>query len=45
MSFEMLVMGGAVMYSCPQKWEKGDGNGADDNCVMTGEGWGNRMRG
>lgn len=32
-------MGGALMYSCPQKWEKGDGNGADDNRVRAGEGW------
>lgn len=38
-------MGGTVMYSYPRKREKGDGNGADDYCVMTGEGWGNRMRG
>lgn len=43
MSFEVLFMGGAVIYSCPQKWEKGEGNGADDNRVRTGEGWGNRM--
>lgn len=39
MSFDVLVMGGALMYSCPQKWEKGDGNGADDNRVRAGKGW------
>ncbi|EHG15470.1 hypothetical protein HMPREF9138_01922 [Prevotella histicola F0411] len=44
MSFEVLVMGGALMYSCPQKWEKGDGNGADDNCVRTGKGWNKQDR-
>ena len=39
MSFEVLFMGGAVIYSCPRKWEKGDGNGADDNRRRAGEGW------
>lgn len=39
MSFEVLFMGGAVIYSCPRKREKGDGNGADDNRVMAGGGW------
>lgn len=39
MSFEMLLMGSTVMYSCPRKWEKGDGNGADDNRVRAGKGW------
>jgi hypothetical protein len=32
-------MGGTVMYSCPRKREKGDGNGADDNRVRAGKGW------
>ena len=32
-------MGGAVIYSYPSKWEKGDGNGADDNRVRAGKGW------
>lgn len=32
-------MGGTVMYSCPRKWEKGDGNGADDNRRRAGKGW------
>ena len=27
------------MYSCPRKRERSEGNGADDNCVMTEEGW------
>lgn len=39
MSFDVLVMGGALIYSCPRKREKGDGNGADDNRVRTGKGW------
>lgn len=39
MSFEVLFMGGAVIYSCPRKWEKGDGNGADDNRVRARKGW------
>lgn len=39
MSFEVLFMSGALMYSCPRKWEKGDGNGADDNRVRAGKGW------
>ena len=39
MSFEVLFMGGTVMYSCPRKGEKGDGNGADDNRVRAGKGW------
>lgn len=39
MSFEVLFMGGAVIYSCPRKWEKGDGNGADDNRGRAGGGW------
>lgn len=38
MSFEVLFMGGAVIYPCPRKWEKGDGNGADDNRVRAGKG-------
>lgn len=39
MSFEVLVMGGAVIYSCPRKGEKGDGNGADDNRRRAGGRW------
>lgn len=39
MSFEVLPMSGAVIYSCPQKWEKGEGNGAEDNRVRAGKGW------
>lgn len=39
MSFEVLFMGGAVIYSCPQKWEKGEGNGAEDNRVRARKGW------
>ena len=35
----MLLMGGTVMYSCPRKWEKGDGNGAEDNRRRMGGGW------
>ena len=27
------------VFHRPRKWEKGDGNGADDNRVRTGEGW------
>lgn len=38
MSFEVLFMGGAVIYSCPRKREKEDGNGADDNRVRAGKG-------
>lgn len=32
-------MGGTVMYSCSRKRERGEGNGADDNRVRTGEEW------
>lgn len=39
MSFEVLPMSGAVIYSCPRKREKGEGNGADDNRVRAGKGW------
>lgn len=39
MSFEVLFMGGAVIYSCPRKGEKADGNGADDNRRRIGGGW------
>lgn len=39
MSFEVLFMGGTVMYSCPRKRERGEGNGADDNRGRTGGGW------
>lgn len=26
-------------FPCPRKQERGEGNGAEDNCVRTGEGW------
>jgi hypothetical protein len=26
-------------FPCPRKQERGEGNGADDNRVRTGEGW------
>ena len=26
-------------FPCPRKWEKGEGNGADDNRVKAGKGW------
>ena len=39
MSFEVLPMSGAVIYSCPRKREKGEGYGADDNRVRAGGGW------
>ncbi len=39
MSFEVLFMGGAVIYPYPSKREKGDGNGADDNRVRARKGW------
>lgn len=39
MSFEVLFMGGAVIYPSPTKGRKGEGNGADDNRVRARKGW------